>query len=225
MTINPVLKIIKAKKLGVLIRDARQKNGKSLDDCAHSMGITNDDYIAIELGERPPSLPELEILAYHLKIPLEHFRGNEILGSNGYENSFEPEDIKQIRQNAIGGLVRKSRLEANLSAEELGEKAGIAAETLQSYEQGDLAIPLPELETIAQLLNNSIEYYEDKESQVGNWFAEQMNVKEFLSLPKELQDFISMPVNRPYLELAIRLSELKVERLRSLAESLLEITL
>jgi len=38
-------------------------------------------------------------------------------------------------------------------------------------------------------------------------------------------DFISKPVNRPYLQLAQRLSEMSVEKLRMVAEGLLEITL
>ena len=67
--------------------------------------------------------------------------------------------------------------------------------------------------------------FEDPESLVGSWFVEQDHMHEYLTLPQELQEFIGKPVNRPYLELAIRLSELKVERLRALAEGLLEITL
>jgi len=36
--------------------------------------------------------------------------------------------------------------------------------------------------------------------------------------------FISKPVNLPYLELAMRLSDLSAEKLRGVAEGLLEIT-
>jgi len=43
-------------------------------------------------------------------------------------------------------------------------------------------------------------------------------------MPVEMQVFVSKPINRPYLELAIRLSEMSVDRLRSVAEGLLEIT-
>ena len=41
----------------------------------------------------------------------------------------------------------------------------------------------------------------------------------------ELQGFVCKPINRPYLELAVRLSEMSVEKLRGVAEGLLEITL
>ena len=225
MTINPILKIIRAKKLGVLIRDVREKSQKSLEDCAKVMGLSTDELVAVEFGERAPTLPELEILAYYLEIPLEHFWGSEVLKSDGSEKSVIPDEIKQIRQNAIGSLIRKARIEAVLSADELASKVGISVENLESYEQGDIPVPLPELEIIAQVLNNSITDFEDQVTPVGNWFSEQRNMRQFLGLPQELQEFVVRPVNRPYLELAIRLSELKVERLRALAEGLLEITL
>jgi hypothetical protein len=43
-------------------------------------------------------------------------------------------------------------------------------------------------------------------------------------LSPELQTFVAQPVNTLYLEVAMRLSRLSVEHLRSVAESLLEIT-
>jgi len=62
-------------------------------------------------------------------------------------------------------------------------------------------------------------------SPVGRWVNQQQMVKDFLLLPPEIQAFVSKPVNRPYLELAQRLGDLSVDKLRSVAEVLLEITL
>lgn len=225
MTINPILKIIRAKKFGLLIRDAREKSGKSIDECAQVMGLSTDELVAIEFGERPPTLPELEILAYFLEIPLDHFWGNEIFKTDGSVKFIDPGEIKQIRQNAIGELIRKARIEAVLSEEDLADQAGISVTNLQAYEQGEVPIAIPDLEILIQILNNSMKNFEDQATPIGNWFMEQRNIREFLNLPKELQEFIGKPVNRPYLDLAIKLSELKVERLRALAEGLLEITL
>ena len=50
-------------------------------------------------------------------------------------------------------------------------------------------------------------------------------MEDFTDLPLEMQAFISKPINMPYLELAQRLSEMSVDRLRGVAEGLLEITL
>ena len=225
MTINPIMKIIRAKKLGVLIRDVRLKTGKNLEECAQAMGISIDEFTAMEFGERPPTLPELELLAYYLEIPLEHFWSSETLKTDGSDKSVDAADIIQLRQGAIGELIHEGRIGAELSIEDLAQKTGVAPASLQSYEQGEVPIPLPELEILAQVLNNSIRDFEDSQGPAGSWFAEKRNMRIFQDLPPELQEFVGKPINRPYLELAIRLSEMKVEKLRALAEGLLEITL
>src|SRR4030067_3043449 len=170
MTINPILKIIRAKKLGVLIRDARVSSGKSPEDCAQSMGLSADELKAMEFGDRPATLPELEILAYYLEVPLDHFWGNELIKTDDRTVSFDSAEIKQIRQNAIGGLIRKARIEAVLSVEELADTAGIPSPSLAAYEQGEIPMPLPELEILAMVLNNSLADFEDQANPVGSWF-------------------------------------------------------
>ena len=42
---------------------------------------------------------------------------------------------------------------------------------------------------------------------------------------EDIQNFVCQPVNRPYLELAMKLSSMSREKLRSVAEGLLDITL
>jgi hypothetical protein len=55
--------------------------------------------------------------------------------------------------------------------------------------------------------------------------SQQESIQRFLELPPDMQNFIAQPINRPYLELAQRLSEMEVNKLRGIAEGLLEITL
>ena len=50
-------------------------------------------------------------------------------------------------------------------------------------------------------------------------------VQQFLEMPMELREFVAMPVNRPYLQLAMKLSNMSRDKLRSVAEDLLDITL
>lgn len=225
MTINPILKIIRAKKLGILIRDAREKSDNNNEEVSRAMGITPDELKAMELGERAPTLPELEMLAFYLDVPLEHFWENEVLKQSDNELGFNPDEIGASRQKEIGELISQGRTQASLSIEELAQQSGISPASLQLYEQGEAPIPLPELEVLAKNLNNPITYFEDQQGPIGSKFTEKRNINEFLELPVDLQEFIGKPINRPYLELAVRLSELKVERLRALAEGLLEITL
>jgi len=68
---------IQAKKLGVLIKDARLASEKSAEDCAKAMGVTQPEYEAFEQGEKAPSLPELEALGFFLDLPVEHFLDRE----------------------------------------------------------------------------------------------------------------------------------------------------
>jgi transcriptional regulator with XRE-family HTH domain len=226
MTINPILKTIRTKKLGVLMRDARLASGKSLEECAQALGIPDTTLEAYEYGENPPTLPELEMLAYYLQIPLEHFWGNETLKKDGrFAQKFNPEQVKGLRQRVIGAIIRKTRLDAGLSEDTLAEKVGLSPEHLVSYELGETSVPLPELEAISQALNVSIRDFQDQHGPAGTWFLQQHVIQDFSELPSELQSFVCKPVNRPYLELAQRLSEMQVEKLRAVAEGLLEITL
>lgn len=226
MTVNPLTLSIRSKKLGVLVRDARLATGKSVEECARAIGVSAGVLDEYELGEKSPSLPELEALAYSFNIPLEHFWGEKTL-SRRIEHRLKSnlEQIVALRQRMIGAQVRKARREAGLSLEELAKSAWSSVTLLEAYELGEMPIPLPDLEVLSGLLNCSIKDFQDQRGPVGAWAIEQRNVQEFLTLPPELQDFVSKPVNRPYLQLAQRLSEMSVDKLRAVAEGLLEITL
>lgn len=222
---NPTLLTIRTKKLGVLMRSARLTNCKSLEECAQAIGVSVSELEAYELGEQPPSLPELEMLAFYLEIPLDYFWGNDLFKGNGHQKALDPQQLRNLRQRMIGALIRKARTEAGSSVEELAEKVNIPAERLKAFELGEEAVPLPELELLAKVFNTSIRDFQDKSGPVGSWFTKQRLMNDFQELPPELQSFVSKPVNQPYLEVAKRLSEMQVEKLRTVAEVLLEITL
>jgi transcriptional regulator with XRE-family HTH domain len=225
MTANPLMMTIRTKKLGVLIRDARQVTGKSLEECAHAVGVSPARFESYELGLESPSLPEIELLAYSLQIPLEHFWGNERLKKNGKVTVLDAAQVKSLRQRKIGAMIRKARIESGFTIEALAAETALKDERLQAYELGEIAIPIPELEAISRAMKTSIFEFQDRHSPVGSWFTEQKATEAFKELPAELQGFVCKPLNRPYLELAARLSEMSVDKLRAVAEGLLEITL
>ena len=224
---NPPIAIaIRSKKLGVLIQGARQAFEKSAEECAEAIGITNQQLEAYEKGEASPSLPELEALAFYLKIPIDYFWGREIIDVTQNEPKiFEKDRLMRLRNRVIGATLRQARLEAGLTTLELASGAGISEKQLGSYELGEQSVPLPELEVLANNVNRTIKDFQDSRGPIGKWIKQQRAIKNFDELPPELQDFISVPINRPYLEIAQRLSEMSVEKLRAVAEGLLEITL
>jgi transcriptional regulator with XRE-family HTH domain len=225
--VNPITRNIRAKKLGALIKDARLATGKSIESCADAIRVSGGRISAFERGEKSPSLPELEMLAFSLDIPLEHFWGQESRSADldGRVATSRLERLIPIRQRIIGILLKKARTEAGLSLKALAEDAGVSTGRLKSYEAGENPIPLPELEGMASLLNLTIEHFRDKEGVVGKWALEQLAIAQFLELPTDLQDFVTKPINRPYLDIAQRLSGMSVDKLRMVAEGLLDITL
>lgn len=226
MTINPTLMTIRAKKLGVLIRDARLAAGKSAEECAQALGVPVSTFESYEFGRTSPSLPQIELLALYLNAPFEHFWGKMSLSEAAPAlDRLDREQLLGLRQRKIGALLRQARLESGLPLEALAARAGISAGDLEEFEFGRQPLSLPLLEAISAALNRPLEEFRDRHSPVGQWISRQNGEQGALDLPPDLQAFIAQPVNRPYLEVARRLSELSVDKLRAVAEVLLDITL
>lgn len=226
MTINPMEITLRAKKLGVLLRDARTVTGRSVEDCARVMGVSPKEYDAFELGEHSPSLPQLELLSFYLKIPVDHFWSDQLLPpEKDILGSINLSVLLGLRQRMIGAMIRKMRKEKILSLEEFSVRTGLPVEMLEEIELGKRSISVAELESIASLLGFSVGDFMDRHGPLGGWFVQQHSVREFQGLNPELREFVLKPVNLPYIELAKRLSEMDVEKLRSIAETILEITL
>ena len=216
---------IRTKKLGVLIRDARLATRRSVQDCAEAIGIRKSVYRAYEEGLRAPSLPELEMLVYYLDLPMDHFWSREIKSAGASRSArLDLPKLMAVRQRKVGALLRQQRMKASISIRNLASETGIANSRIKAYELGERAIPLPELEVLVHALGGRIESFFDQHGPVGQWIISEETVKRFLEMPVELREFVSMPVNRPYLELAMKLSNMSRDKLRSVAEDLLDIT-
>lgn len=217
---------IRSKKLGILMRDARLAARRSVEECAEAMGIRKIRYCAYEEGIRAPSLPELETLVYFLDLPMDHFWGKQAKSerTSPFKNLDLPR-LLAVRQRKIGALLRQERMNASISLRNLEHATNIPGEHIEAYELGERPIPLPELELLVRTLGGRIESFFDRSGPIGQWMMNEEAVQHFLEMPVELQQFVTMPVNRPYLELARKLSNMSKDRLRAVAEDLLEITL
>jgi len=216
---------IRTKKLGVLIRDARLASRKTVDECAEAIGVTRSIFKSYEEGRRSPSLPEVELMVYFLKLPLLHFWGSEAISDDA--SPIAPLDLPRlrlVRQRMIGALLRQKRENANKSVRSLAQETSIKSGLIKNYELGERPIPMPDLEILLEALESRVEELFDQSGPVGQWMTEQKAMHDFLKLPPELRAFVSQPVNSPYIELARKLSAMSTERLRSVAENLLDIT-
>lgn len=223
---RPIAVAIRSKKLGVLIQSARQSGSYTIDDCSEAIGVSREQFELYEKGVVSPSLPEVEALAFYFQVPLDYFWGREVFDSNQNQlRVFEKDRLMRLRNRVIGANLRQARHQAGMTALELASSAEISEEQLNRYELGEEAIPLPELELLANSVNRTIKDFQDNRGPIGTWIKQQRAMQHFADLSPDLQDFISKPINRPYLEIAQRLSEMSVEKLRAVAEGLLEITL
>jgi len=217
---------LRAKKLGTLIRDARLASRRSIKECAGAINVTNGVFKAYEEGRKAPSLPELETLVYYLELPINHFWSSEALSDDPARiNDLDLPSLTGLRHRMIGALLRQERMNASLSMKSVAEQTGISSRRLKQYELGERPIPLPELEVILKVLGGRVETFFDQGGPIGQWMTQQKAIQQFLDMPFELQTFVCQPINRPYLDLARKLSEMSTDKLRSVAEDLLDITL
>ncbi|HSM55752.1 MAG TPA: helix-turn-helix transcriptional regulator [Candidatus Sulfomarinibacteraceae bacterium] len=215
-------KATRAKILGVLIRDARLHAGRSVEACARVLKMSPAAFERAEAGQEVISLPELEVLAIYLGVPMAHFWGSHTLGE-GDEPDYQ--GILALRRKMIGGLLRQARLEAGLSVEELAQRSGVQPDTLEAYELGQRAIPFLELEELARTLDLSIDYFlEDRHGPLARHETQQKMQRHLDELPADVKEFVAKPANVRYLQTAMRLSKLDADELRGIAAGILEIT-
>ena len=217
---------IRTKKLGVLIRDARLAARRTVHECAEAIGVRKSVFREYEEGLRSPSLPELEILVYFLDLPMEHFWSSQSRSESiSRSENLDLQRLLAVRQRKIGALLRQERMKSSISIRNLAHQTGIANSRIKAYELGERAIPLPELELLVRTLGGRIESFFDRHGPVGQWIISEEAVQQFLEMPVEMRQFVALPVNRPYLQLAMKLSNMSRDKLRSVAEDLLDITL
>lgn len=217
---------IRTKKLGVLIRDARTAARRSVKECADAIGTKPGIFRAYEEGRKSPSLPELETLVYYLDLPLDHFWSREIKSNAPLPiETLDLSKLTAVRQRKIGAMLRQERMNASISIRGLAEETGISGARIKAYELGERPIPLPELEVLVTSLGGRVESFFDRSGPIGQWLTNEEAIQNFLELPETLRQFVALPVNRPYLELAMKLSSMSKDKLRSVAEDLLDITL
>ncbi len=213
---------IRSKIIGVLLRNARIKAGKSLRDCAEALGCSSRLVSQYEHGEKDISLPEMEVLASLFGVPITQLWDENALVEEKEAELPQPEIIT-IRHKMVGVLLRKARLDAGHSQKECAALLGCSSGRISQYEHGKRGIPWPELEVLADFLGVPITYFVD-EQLVPPDDEEQQDLDRFAELPPEVRDFVLKPINILYLRVAMQLADLSAERIRNIAETLLDIT-
>jgi transcriptional regulator with XRE-family HTH domain len=213
---------IRERMLGVLIRDAREDSGFSVEDMAAYLGVAVDDYLAWEYGYGTPSLPLLEVLAYFLKIPVSHFWGTHTLQQAKLERQIDIDEYITLRTRMIGVMVRAQRESLGIPREDFANGIDAPLEHVEAFENGVYQIPMAMLQSMANALDVNVSHFLDESGRVAAFFEMQELIKQLNKTPEEVRDFIAVPSNEAYIRLAMTIANMPTETQRQLAESLLK---
>jgi len=211
--------VLQRKIVGVLMRAARENAHRTVSQVAQRLGVTPARVRRYERGTREISLPELELLALFLQVPLSFFL-NE--GSKIEEEIAHPptQEEMRTRRALLGTKLKQVRLSAGRTREECAEAIGRKAATLSRYERGRGEIPITELDRLARFLGVDL-YYFIEESAAGEGAGSVLDLESWARLPKEVHSFVLDPANLPYLRMAMKFGDLPTDRLKELGEILL----
>jgi len=216
---------LRSRIIGTLLYSVRDQARMSSEECAAVLGISPDTLQAYEEGSKPISLPELELLSRFLDIPLSAIRNTETVADIQVDQKLpNPVLYLMLRHRIVGARLRQLRNEANRTQQDLAEMLECPPETIGEYELGKRPIPVAELEVVCRALNVPLSYFLDKDSDIGKWHLLQDQFELFKDLPTDIRDFVLKPINRSYLELAMKLAAMPAGALRAIAEGILEIT-
>lgn len=206
-----------------LLRRARLGAGVEAAECAGLLGVSPEEYLSYEAGDKEVSLPQLELLSRHFDVPVTYF-WHEPQVEHQEVASLPPQMFLAVRRRMIGVLLRQARLAASQSLSECARVLGVDSETIASYEYGKEDIPFSHLRRLADFLHVPLTYFTD-ESLLSHSEKERQMLELLDQMPADVREFVLKPANVLYLRLAMLLSELSVDTLRRLGEGLLDITL
>ncbi len=215
----------RAQQIGRKLNIYRETRRLRVSEVAALLNISPSRYKSYETGSQIPSLPELEILAINLNIPITTLLSHdEQSGEVALMDPIQTTKFMQLRQRIIATRLKKALEEAQIPRVEIATALHIKPKELSNYLSGKKPIPIAMLETLCRIATIALQSLFGTHGTVGERLSQAERTSGFKQLPADLQDFIAQPINRPYVDLARRLSNLPVDKLRSIAEGLLDIT-
>ena len=209
--------IVERKIIGVLMRAARERSHRSPKQVAQRLGASAGRVRQYESGIREVSLPELEMLALYLQVPLSYFLNPDSMAQEDLPLPPQPERIKSLR-TIIGERLKSARIAAGKSREECARLLLIKPSTISRYERGLSDIPITELDRLATFLDVNLFYFLLAQHEVQ---VDVLDLEKLARMPKEVRMFALNAENLPYLRMAQKFSDLPHDKLKELGEILL----
>jgi transcriptional regulator with XRE-family HTH domain len=202
-----------------LVRIARESSGRRTKDLAEFLGISSAAIAAIESGEKEPTLPQLEAIAFFLRTPV-----HTLLGITAPQRLTTPpanfDEILRLRGYIIGARIKQARLKRCESLAQCANTIGVTAATLQMWEIGRRQPGIVELETLLAHFELTWDDMLDLGiGPLGELQMLQIQQTQFEALPADVRAFVCDPGSQAVLQLAVRLRSLSTEELRTIADA------
>ena len=117
------------------IQEARSKTGLTQQQLADAIGTTTQNISQYERGVRNPKIETLRKIADALGVPVAEFLDEELTSMT------------------TGERIRKARLRADMTQEQLAALLGVDRATISKYESGIIDPPTSQMNRIADLLD------------------------------------------------------------------------
>jgi transcriptional regulator with XRE-family HTH domain len=210
--------LVRRKIIGVLIRAAREKSHRTVQQVAQRLGVTPGRVRQYENGAREISFPELELLALYIEMPLSYFLSEQSLIQE--QPPFPPtqEEIRK-RKILLGAKIKQARITAGKSKEECAEIIARKPGTIGRYERGIGDIPITELEGLAQFLGVNLFYFVEDSKSLERGGV--LDLEKLARLPKDVRGFMLDAASLPFLRMAMKFRDLPTDKLKELGEILL----
>lgn len=217
------VQLIRSKILGVQIRLSRQETGRTLEDCASKLQVSEEQFSAWEYGNEVPSVPKLELLARYLDVPVSQF-WQENASDSTLKPGTEHDEFVALRQRLVGGLLRAARQAKQLTVEQLGDLVPLDVALIRQYEYGERRIPVDQLSVLARVLDRDLNFFlEDDEVYVAALQAP-ASTQVDQDLPEVLRQYSTDDKTLGLVKLAVAFSHIRSEELDQIAHALLAIS-
>jgi len=206
------------------IKQVRTRKQQSIHNCAMILDISKVNYLKFENGEKPLSLPEIELLATYLGIPLQNLFDEGPVKDDSLiilQDEVQPQ-YRNLRQKMIRAKMNAEKANKGLSLEDLHQETGIPLESLKFYENGDLPIPIHHLIKISKVLSLPMDAFFNQEIMAESRASQQKSQPNWQQEYPESDDEKRISAGEAHSPLEIAISMLPIEDQAAMAKSLLE---
>lgn len=212
--------------IGLLIRRAREVAGKTRREVAAYLGVSQAVITSVEEGRRDPSLPQIEAMAYYLRMPVFALLDEAASAAQTtWRATIDVDEIQNLRGHIIGVRLKQARQQKGETVRQVAQAAGLPPSRVSAYELGERPIPITELEPLMRHLGLTwTDLLDIGIGPLGEAQLYHQQHAQFDALPSDVREFVADPRALHYLRVAMRLRDFPPEHIRAAGQALIDLS-